>query len=94
LETFKRKRRKSPRKKGYFVHRKSNYPLPILGGNTHEIENHQSKNASSLYVIKSNYKDGKNSSKIVEKLGTYAELSERLAAKIPSNGESIYCPTE
>lgn len=43
----------------------------------------KSKNASSLYVIKSTYKDGKHSSKIVEKLGTYAELSERLAGQDP-----------
>jgi len=48
-----------------------------FGGNT------KSKNASSLYVIKSTYKDGKHSSKIVEKLGTYAELSERLAGQDP-----------
>ncbi len=38
----------------------------------------KSKNASSLYVIKSIYKNGKRTSKIVEKLGTYAELQEQL----------------
>ena len=43
----------------------------------------KSKNASSLYVIKSTYKDGKHSSKIVEKLGTYAELSEQLGGRDP-----------
>ena len=35
-----------------------------------------SKNAQSLYVIKSTYENGKHSSKIVEKLGTYSELSK------------------
>lgn len=34
----------------------------------------KSKNAQSLYVIESTYKDKKNSSRIVEKLGTYDEL--------------------
>lgn len=36
----------------------------------------KSKNARSLYVIKSVYENGKRSTKIVEKLGTYAELLE------------------
>lgn len=36
----------------------------------------KSKNAQSLYVIRSTYENGKHSSKIVEKLGTYAELSK------------------
>lgn len=35
----------------------------------------KSKNAQSLYVIRSTYENGKHSSKIVEKLATYAELS-------------------
>jgi len=43
----------------------------------------KSKNSSSLYVIKSTYKDGKHSSKIVEKLGTYAALSEKLGGQDP-----------
>ena len=34
-------------------------------------------------MIKSTYKDGKHSSKIVEKLGTYAELSEQLGGRDP-----------
>lgn len=38
----------------------------------------KSKNATSLYVTKCVYKNGKRSSKIIEKLGTEAELSERL----------------
>lgn len=36
----------------------------------------ESKNAKSLYAIKSVYKDGKRSTKIVEKLGTMEELSK------------------
>ncbi len=50
----------------------------------------KSKNASSLYVIKSTYKDGKHSSKIVEKLGTYAELSERLGGQDPIEWAKAY----
>jgi len=50
----------------------------------------KSKNASSLYVIKSTYKDGKNSSKIVEKLGTYAELRERLGGQDPIEWAKAY----
>ena len=38
----------------------------------------ESKNAKSLYVIRSTYENGKHSSKIVEKLGTYAALSNQL----------------
>lgn len=36
----------------------------------------KSKNAQSLYVIRSTYENGKHSSKIVEKLGTYEQLSK------------------
>ena len=36
----------------------------------------KSKNAQSLYVIRSTYENGKHSSKIVEKLGTLSELSK------------------
>lgn len=43
----------------------------------------KSKNAQSLYVIKSVYKDGKRSSKIVEKLGTYDQLQKKLNGKDP-----------
>lgn len=43
----------------------------------------KSKNASSLYVIKSTYKNGKHSSKIVEKLGTYDELLKKLNGQDP-----------
>lgn len=43
----------------------------------------KSKNSSSLYVIKSTYKNGKHSSKVVEKLGTYDELLKKLDGKDP-----------
>ena len=43
----------------------------------------ESKNAKSLYVIESTYIDGKHSSRIVEKLGTYDELSKKLDGQDP-----------
>lgn len=43
----------------------------------------KSKNAASLYVIKSTYKNGKHSSKIVEKLGTYDNLLKSLDGQDP-----------
>lgn len=43
----------------------------------------ESKNAKSLYVIRSTYENGKHSSEIVEKLGTYAELLEKLNGQDP-----------
>lgn len=43
----------------------------------------KSKNAASLYVIKSTYVNGFRSSKIVEKLGTYDELVEKLNGQDP-----------
>lgn len=36
----------------------------------------ESKNAASLYIVKSIYENGKRSSKVVEKLGTYEELAK------------------
>ena len=44
----------------------------------------KSKNAASFYAIKTVYKDGKQKTIIVEKLGTYANLLEKL------NGEDPY----
>ena len=38
----------------------------------------KSKNAASFYAIKTVYKDGKQKTVIVEKLGTYAKLLEKL----------------
>lgn len=43
----------------------------------------KSKNAASFYVIKTIYKNGKEQTKIVEKLGTEKELRERLNGKDP-----------
>jgi transposase len=43
----------------------------------------KSKNAQSLYVIKSTYENKKHSSKIVEKLGTYEELQKKLNGEDP-----------
>lgn len=43
----------------------------------------KSQNAASLYVIKSTYINGIHSSKIVEKLGTYDELKEKLGGQDP-----------
>jgi len=43
----------------------------------------KSKNAASLYVIKSLYNNGVRTSKIVEKLGTVSELSKKLDGQDP-----------
>jgi len=43
----------------------------------------KSKNSTSLYVIKSTYKNKKHSTKIVEKLGTYDELQQKLNGEDP-----------
>jgi transposase len=43
----------------------------------------ESKNSISLYVIKSTYKNGVHSSKIVEKLGTVNELHKKLNGQNP-----------
>lgn len=43
----------------------------------------ESKNAKSLYVVKSFFENGKRSSKVVEKLGTYTELLTRLNGEDP-----------
>ena len=52
----------------------------------------KSKNAASLYVIKSIYdsKTQSNSSKIVEKLGTEAELREKLNGADPYEWANDY----
>ena len=42
-----------------------------------------SKNAQSLYVVKSILVKGKRSSKVVEKLGTYTDLRTRLKGEDP-----------
>lgn len=43
----------------------------------------KSTNSTSLYVIKSTYENGVHSSKIVEKLGTVAELNKKLNGQDP-----------
>ena len=43
----------------------------------------KSKNAASLYVVKSIYVNGKHTSKVVEKLGTIAELQKKLNGQDP-----------
>lgn len=43
----------------------------------------RSKNSASLYVMKSTYIDRVHSTKIVEKLGTYAELKKKLNGEDP-----------
>lgn len=43
----------------------------------------KSKNATSLYVIESTYKNGKSSSRVIEKLGTLRELEEKLNGQDP-----------
>ena len=43
----------------------------------------RSKNAASLHVVKSTYLNGKRSSKVVEQLGTYDYLLEKLNGRDP-----------
>ncbi|WP_078697928.1 IS1634 family transposase [Caloramator quimbayensis] len=43
----------------------------------------KSKNAASLYIVKSVYEKGKRTSKVVEKLGTYDELLKKLNGQDP-----------
>ena len=43
----------------------------------------ESTNATSLYMIRSTYENGKHSSKIVEKLGTVADLEKKLGGRDP-----------
>jgi len=43
----------------------------------------KSKNAASLYIVKSIYENRKRSSKVVERLGTYAELKKKLNGEDP-----------
>lgn len=50
----------------------------------------KSKNASSLYVVKSTYINGVHSTKIVEKLGAEKELREKLGGKDPYEWANEY----
>jgi len=49
-----------------------------------------SKNAASLYVVKSIFENGKRSSKVVEKLGTYTELLKTLDGEDPIDWAKKY----
>ena len=50
----------------------------------------KSKNAASFYVIKSIYESGKRSTKVVEKLGTFAELQQKLNGQDPIEWAKSY----
>ena len=50
----------------------------------------KSKNATSLYVAKSIYVNGKHTSKVVEKLGTVAELEKKLGGENPIEWSKKY----
>lgn len=50
----------------------------------------KSKNSQSLYVIKSVFVDGKRTTKIIEKLGTYDSLQEKLNGEDPINWAKKY----
>ena len=50
----------------------------------------KSKNASSLYVTKSIYVNGVSTSKVVEKLGTYDDLKEKLNGEDPIEWAKAY----
>ena len=43
----------------------------------------KTKNAASFYIVKSVYENGKRSNKVVEKLGTYDTLKEKLGDQDP-----------
>lgn len=53
----------------------------------------ESKNAKSLYVIKSVYKNGKHSTKIIEKLGAYDDLLAKLNGEDPIKWAKDYIET-
>lgn len=61
-----------------------------MGGVYVRLKVSKSKNAASLYVIKSTYVNGVHSSKIVEKLGTYDELKEKLGEQDPYEWAEAY----
>ena len=52
-----------------------------------------SKNAQSFYVVKSILINGKRSSKVVEKLGTYADLLKRSNGEDPVTWAQAYVAT-
>ena len=50
----------------------------------------ESKNASSFYVVESVYLNGNRTNRVVEKLGTYKELKEKLGDKDPKEWAEEY----
>ncbi len=50
----------------------------------------KSKNATSLYIIQSIYENGKRSTRVVEKLGTLAELQQKLNGQDPIEWAKSY----
>lgn len=50
----------------------------------------ESKNASSFYVVESVYLNGTRTNRVVEKLGTYKELKEKLGDKDPNEWAEEY----
>jgi len=50
----------------------------------------RSKNATSLYVIQSVYENGRRSTKVVEKLGTFTELQQKLNGRDPIEWAKSY----
>ena len=61
-----------------------------IGGIFMRLGMSKSKNSLSLYVIKSTYENKKHSTKIVEKLGTYNELLEKLNGRDPIEWANAY----
>lgn len=55
-----------------------------------KLQTTRSKNAVSYYVTKSIYVDGKSTSKVVEKLGTYDEVLKRSGGKNPEKWARAY----
>lgn len=60
------------------------------GENEMRLKISKSKNSASLYVMKSTYINKVHSTKIVEKLGTYAELKEKLDGQDPIEWANEY----
>jgi len=50
----------------------------------------KSKNAASFYVVKSFFENGKHSNKVIEKLGTEKDLTEKLRGRCPYEWAKAY----
>jgi transposase len=62
----------------------------INGGVFMRLKISASKNSKSYYVIKSVYKNGHSTTKVVERLGTYEELKEKLNGEDPEKWARAY----